>query len=176
MLIELLRSRRSVRAFTDQQVEQEKLDLLIEAALRSPHSPGKAPWRLFVVRDAETIARLAEAKAHGASFVKGAPLAIVICADPAISDVWVEYSSAVAMLVHLEAHDLGLGSCWVQIRDRKRADGQSAEDYVVELLGADPSLAVEAIVAIGYAAEEKEGRPAEELPFEKVSFTEAPGA
>jgi nitroreductase len=170
MLIELLRSRRSIRAFSDQPVEQEKLDLLIEALLRAPAQQGKPPWAFVVVRDRETIAQLSLAKASGSAFLKGASLVVVVCADPQISDVWVEYASIATLLLHLEAHDLGLGSCWVQVRLRTHDGGRSAEEHIAEVLGLDPALAVEAMVAVGYPTETKTGHPTSSLPYEKVSF------
>jgi nitroreductase len=170
MLIELLRSRRSIRAFSDQPVEQEKLDLLIEALLRAPAQQDKPPWEFVVVRDRETIAQLSLAKASGSAFLKEASLVVVVCADPQISDVWVEYASIATLLLHLEAHDLGLGSCWVQVRLRTHDGERSAEEHIAEVLGLDPALAVEAMVAVGYPTETKTGHPTSSLPYEKVSF------
>jgi nitroreductase len=170
MLIDLLRSRRSIRAFSDRPVEQEKLDLLIEAMLRAPVQPGKPPWEFVVVSDRKTIAQLSLAKAHGSAFIEGAALVVVVCAHPQISDVWVEYASIATLLLHLEAHDLGLGSCWVQVRLREHDGRQSAGEYITELLGLDPATAVEAMVAVGYPAEAKSGHPTSALPYDKVSF------
>src|SRR5664280_33315 len=150
MLIEVLRSRRSIRAFSGQPVEQEKLDLLIEAMLRAPAQPGKPPWEFVVVRDRETIAQLSQAKASGSACLKEAALVVVVCGRPQISDVWVEYASLATLLLHLEAHDLGLGSCWVQVRLRTHDGERSAEEYIAEVLGLDPAMAVEAMVAVGY--------------------------
>jgi nitroreductase len=170
MLIDLLRSRRSIRAFTDQPVEQEKLDLLIEATLRAPAQQGKPPWEFVVVRDRETITQLSLAKANGSAFIKEAALVVVVCAHPQISDVWVEYASIATLLLHLEAHDLGLGSCWVQVRLREHDKQRSAEQYIAEIIGLDRATAVEAMVAIGYPAETKAGRPTSSLPYDKVRF------
>ena len=170
MLIDLLRSRRSIRAFSERPVEQEKLDLLIEAMLRAPASAGKAPWEFVVVRDSETIARLSLAKPQSCAFLKDAALVVAVCAHPQIADVWVEYAAIATLLLHLEAHDLGLGSCWVQVRLRAHDGQRSAEQYIAEVLGLDPAMAVEALVAIGYPAEEKAGHPTSSLPYDKVSF------
>ncbi|MBW6521714.1 MAG: nitroreductase family protein [Desulfoarculaceae bacterium] len=170
MFVDLLRVRRSVRKFQDQPVEKEKLDILIEAVLRSPSSRGLKPWEFVVVQDKELLARLAQAKPHGASFVKNAPLAIVVCADPAKCDVWVEDCAIAAILLHLAATDLGLGSCWVQIRLREHTSGRPAEDYVAELLTLKPGMVVEAIIAIGYPAETLAGHPRSSLLEQKVSF------
>jgi len=169
MLIDLLRVRRSIRRFTDQPIEAEKLDLLLEAALRAPSSKGNTPWEFIVVTDRERLSKLAVAKAHGATFLQGAPLAIVVCADPAKSDVWVEDASIAATLIHLQATDLGLGSCWVQIRLRQREDATSSQTYLADLLGLPEGMMVLAIVGIGYPVDSKSGHPHSSLCFNQVS-------
>ena len=170
MLIDLLRARRSIRKFTGQPVEPETVDLLLEAALRSPSSKGTNPWELIVVTDPEMLQQLAAAKAHGAAFLQGAPLAIVVCADPAKSDVWVEDASIAATLIHLEAADLGLGSCWVQIRLRQRGDGSDSQTFLADLLSLPKGMMVLAIIGIGHPADSKSGHPRSSLPFNQVSF------
>lgn len=170
MLIELLKKRRSIRQFQDKPVEKEKIDTLVEAMLRSPSSRSLNPWEFVVVTDPGLLGALAKSKLHGSSFVKNAPLAVVVCADPGKSDVWIEDCSIAALILHLEAADLGLGSCWVQIRMRKHGEGVSSENYVKQLLGLRDEMVVEAIVAIGYGNEEKAGHPDSSLLFEKVSY------
>ncbi len=170
MLIDLLRARRSIRRFKEQPVEQEKLDLLLEAALRSPSSKGNNPWEFIVVTDRQQLEKLSVAKAHGATFLNKAPLAIVVCADPAKSDVWVEDAAIAATLLHLQATDLGLGSCWVQIRLRQREDLTSSQHYLADLLGLPEGLMVLAIVGIGYPVESKSGHPQSSLCTNQVSY------
>lgn len=170
MFVELLRQRRSVRRYQARPVPDETVALLVEAALRAPSSRGNRPWEFIVVRDPDTLERLSLAKRHGSSFLKGAPLAIVVCADPAKSDVWVEDASIAAAIVHLAAADLGLGSCWIQIRERPHDDHRSADRYVAGLLGLREGLAVEAIIAVGYADEAKAGHPTRTLLFDRVSY------
>jgi nitroreductase len=168
MFFDLIARRRSIRRYKDQSVEEEKIERLIEAALRAPSSRDLNPWEFVVVTDREKIVRLAQAKPHGASFLKRAPLAIVVCADPQASDVWVEDASIAAIYLHLAAVELGLGSCWIQIRLRQHDTQLSSEAYVAEVLDLRPGLSVSAIVAIGYPAEEKSPHPRERLPFAKV--------
>ena len=170
MLIDLLRKRRSIRKFENRPVEKETVGQLVEALLRAPSSRGFNPWHFVVVQDPETLGRLSTAKPHGASFLKGAPLAVVICADPSVSDVWVEDASIASIICHLAAADLGLGSCWIQIRKRSHESGKGAGEFIGELLNLPENLEVESIVAIGHPAEEKKGHPAGELQREKVSF------
>lgn len=170
MLLELLRKRRSIRRFADRPVEKEKIEKLVESMLRSPSSRSLNPWEFVVVTDPAKIGELGAAKVHGSSFMAKAPLAVVICADPQKCDVWVEDCSIATLLVHLAAADLGLGSCWVQVRMREHASGISAEDYVKQALGLDDQLVVEAMVAVGYSAEEKPGHPQSSLLYDRVRY------
>ena len=170
MFLDLMTRRRSIRRYQPRPVEQEKIDQLVETALRAPSSRGSTPWEFVVVTDPETITLLSQAKPHGAAFLKGAPLAIVVCADPKISDVWVEDTAIAALSLHLAATDLGLGSCWIQIRLRNHDENQSASARVAEILGLRPGLEVAAIIAIGYAQEEKRPHPKASLQYEKVRF------
>jgi nitroreductase len=170
MFIDLLRSRRSIRQFLQKPVEREKIDLLVEAVLRSPSSRSLNPWEFVVVTDRQLIGQLARAKAHGSSFMKNAPLAIVVCADPGKCDVWIEDCSIAALIAHLAAADLGLGSCWIQIRLREHDTTTSAESHVKKVLGLRDGLVVEAMIAIGYAGEQPQGHPSSSLLFERVSY------
>lgn len=170
MFIDLLRKRRSIRQFQDRIVEKEKLDILLEAMLRSPSSRGLNPWEFIVVTDKDAISRLARSKTHGSAFLENAPLAIVVCADPEKSDVWVEDTSIASLILHLCSTDLGLGSCWIQIRKRQHDDRTGAEEYVLDTLGIDPAKNVEAIVAIGYPKEEKPGHESTTLLYDRISY------
>lgn len=140
--------------------------------LRSPSSRSLNPWEFVVVDDTEIITALSQAKPHGATFMKNAPLAIVVCGDPQKCDVWVEDCSIASLLLHLAAADLGLGSCWVQIRMRQHQSGQEAGDYVAQQLGLKEGLQVEAIVAIGYPKEEKAGHAKDTLLYDRVSHNQ----
>lgn len=170
MLLEILRKRRSIRRYTSREVEQEKVEYLIESMLRSPSSRSLNPWEFVVVDDPLILQQLSQAKPHGAAFIKDAPLAIVVCAHPEKCDVWIEDCSIASTLLHLAASDCGLGSCWIQIRLRHHSEDQSAGEYVADLLGLAEDMEVEAIVAIGYPAEEKSGHPKETLLYERVNF------
>jgi nitroreductase len=170
MFHSLIRTRRSIRQYENKPIEAEKIDLLLEATLRPPSSNNRQPWEFVVVTDKELLEQLSNAKPHGAGFLKDAAMGIVVCADPGKCDVWVEDASIAATFIHLAAASLGLGSCWIQIRKRENADGRQAGERVAELLGLPDALEVEAIIAVGYPAEEKAPHPQEALPFEKISY------
>lgn len=170
MLLSLLRKRRSIRRFQPRPVEREKIDTLVETLLRSPSSRGLNPWEFVVVTDPALLAKLARSKEHGAAFLNGAALAVVVCADPERCDVWIEDCSIAATLLQAVAEELGLGSCWVQIRLRQHGGGRTAEHYVRELLQIPESLMVASIVALGYPDESKPPHPENSLQYDKVHF------
>lgn len=168
MFLSLIQKRRSIRKYLEKPVEAEKIDALVEAALRSPSSRGFNPWEFVVVTDKTLLEKLSKAKPHGASFLKNAPLGIVVCADPEKCDVWVEDASIASIFIHLAAESMGLGSCWIQIRKRMHDQTTTAQAYIRDLLNIPENLNVEAIVAIGYPGEKKPPHLKEELQYEKV--------
>lgn len=167
-MLNILKNRRSIRKFTTAQVELHKVENIIKAGLWAPSSKSKDPWQFVVVDTPELIESLSNCKPFGAGFLKGAPLAIVVCADETQSDVWVEDASIAATLMQLQAEQEGLGSCWIQIRERMREQTQSAEEYVQQLLEIPAQFRVLSIIAIGYAQKEKPGHAEDQLKFEKV--------
>jgi len=167
-VIELLRNRRSIRQYLDRAIEPETVQLLTEAILRAPSSRNIDPWEFVFVDDRDLLARLAVCKPHGASFLEHAPLGIVVCGDGDASDVWVEDCSIASILVQMAAQSLGLGSCWVQVRNRQYNDRIASEQYVQDVLGIPMPIRVESIIAVGYPAEEKPPRTRESLKSSKV--------
>lgn len=168
MFYQLIESRRSVRNFQEKPVEPEKIDMLVEAALRPPSSKGLNPWEFIIVTERELLEKLSTSKPHGASFLKHAPLGIVVCGNPQISDVWVEDCSIASTYILLAAESLGLGACWIQIRNRSYNETTSAQDYISDTLNIPAGLLVESIIAVGYPDKKKPPHTSEELQFEKV--------
>lgn len=169
-MIELVRTRRSIRSYTKEAVDRQSLELLVETLLRAPSSRNINPWEFVVVEDRSLLEGLSIAKKHGSSFLKGSPLAIVVCADGTKSDVWVEDCSIASILVQMTAQSLGLGSCWIQIRQREHDEATSSEAFIQELLGLPAHLKVEAIISIGHPAEKRPPLGAEALQYDKISY------
>jgi len=167
-MIELLRARRSMREYTDQPIEPGKLELLKEAVLRSPSSRNLDPWEFIFVDDRQLLKKLAACKPHGADFLAQAALGIVICANSQESDTWIEDCTIAAILAQMVAQSLGLGSCWVQVRNRKSDDETTSERYVQKLLRVPEHIKVESIIAVGYPAEKREPLPRADLKDAKV--------
>lgn len=167
-MIELLRTRRSIRKYQNKKIESEKLEILKEALLRSPSSRSIRPWQFYFVEDRELLAKLSLSKQHGSSFLKNASLGIVICGEEDKADTWIEDCCIASIIVQLTAHSLDLGTCWIQIRNRKHDDSQMAEEYIRNLLDLPENLKIQSIISLGYPDEFKEGVPKEKLDYSKI--------
>jgi nitroreductase len=171
-MLELLQQRRSVRTYKPQPVEPEKIATLSEALLRAPTSRNFQPCEFVLVDDPKKLQQLATAKSHGTSFFASAPLAVVIAADPTVSDVWVEDCSIAAIIVQLAAESLGLKSCWAQLRLRKHDDKTSASEFVRQLAGLPEGMEVPMVIAVGYPDGDVPGHPREELSDKKIHYNQ----
>ncbi len=167
-MIELLRKRRSIRKYTGEAIDKISRELLIEALLRAPSSRDIKPWEFIVVDDPKLLSKLSEAKEHGSQFLRAAQLGIVVCADSTKSDVWIEDCSIAAILVQMVAVSLGLGSCWIQIRNRKYKEKKTSEKYIRDILGLPSQIKVESIISIGYPGETRKPVAKSELQYTKI--------
>ena len=165
---ELIKNRRSMRKFTDEELTQDQVVALLKAALMSPSSKRSNPWQFIVVDDKETLQKLSMCKEMGASFLKDAALAIVVMADPLASDVWIEDAAIASLMIQLQAEDLGLGSCWIQVRERFTATGIPSGDFVHNVLEIPLQLQVLSIVAVGHKGMERKPFNEEHLQWEKI--------
>jgi nitroreductase len=170
--LELVVDRRSHRKFTDENISEEHIQQLLDAALMAPTSKGLHSYSFCVVENKELLLLLSQAKAMGSQFVADAKCAIVVMAEPKISDVWIEDASTAAMTILYQAEDLGLGACWVQIRDRQDANGTDSESIVRDILSLPESKRVVCLIAIGHKGMERKGQNLEKiaaLKAEKVT-------
>lgn len=165
---DLVKNRRSIRKYQPRAVEAEKIECITRAALMSPASKRSNPWEFIVVQDHDMLRRLSECRPNGSKLVEGTPLGIVVIADTIKSDVWIEDASIAALMIQLQAQDLGLGSCWVQVYNREKEEGLTAEEYIRQLLGIPAHYAVLNIVSIGYPDEERKPYDEAKLPYEKI--------
>lgn len=170
MLLEMLYKRRSIRRYHPRPVEEEKRDRLIQALLLAPSSKNKRPWEFIVVENRETIIKLMGCKPKGQAPLREAPLLFAVLGIPAKSDVWIEDTSIASILLQLEAEELQLGSCWIQIRNRLQESGAPSEKLIREILAIPEEYSVEALVTVGYPAETPDPRSPADLPSGKVHY------
>ena len=139
--------RSSVRSYKTTDVEEDKVNKVLEAARLSPSASNRQEWRFIVVRNKEAKKKLAKA-AFGQSFIGEAPVVIVACGTESKSVMGcgqpthtVDVSIACAFMI-LQAYELGLGTCWI---------GAFKEDETKKILNIPEHVRVVAMTPLGYS-------------------------
>jgi nitroreductase len=166
--LELVTNRRSVRQYTEDALSPGEVERIMKAALMSPTSKNSRSWQFVLVEDRETLKKLAACKSSGAVFIEHCALAVVVMTDPLLSEAHVEDATIAATYIQLQAEDLGLGTCWCQIKGRETSDGYESDQYVRDLLDIPLQLSIGCIITVGHKA--RTGKPHDEakLQWEKL--------
>ena len=168
-MYEDLLTRRSVRKYTDRQVEDALLDKVLEAGLYAPTGMNNQAPILVAVRDKETRDKLSRMNAAvmgatGDPFY-GAPCVIVVLTDPERM-TWVEDGSLVLGNLMNAAHSLGLGSCWIH-RAKECFDTPEGKE-LLKAWGVPENYRGIGNCILGYAAEEPATKPRKEGRIIKI--------
>jgi nitroreductase len=151
--LDLLFGRRSIRVYSPGEVSAPALNKLLEAGMAAPSAMTKDPWRFIVVRDRQTLSKLA-ALHPGAAMLSSAAMAIVVCGDldaafeRQLSYLLQDCSAAIQNLL-LAAHAQRLGACWVGIHP-----GEPLIKQVKELLSLPSSVVPVAAISLGQPGEQ----------------------
>ncbi|AVM51567.1 nitroreductase [Bacteroides zoogleoformans] len=172
---DLIKKRRSMRKFTKEDLTQEQVVALMKAALMAPASKRSNSWQFIVVDDKEKLKELSFCKEQASQFIADAALAVVVTADPLASDVWIEDAAITSIYLQLQAEDMGLGSCWVQVRERFTAAGVPSNEYVHEVLDIPLQLQVLSVIAIGHKGMERKPFDEDHLQWEKIHLNKYGG-
>lgn len=170
MLMDLMKQRRSIRKYTDKKIENEKIEALKQAALLSPTSKNKQGWEFIFIENKDTLEKLSKVKNKGGFMVKDAALAIVVTVKSIDNDVWIEDGSIAATHIYLMAEELGLGCCWMQLRNRYKDDEGTikATDLTRELLSIPEGMEVLCLLSIGHKSEEPKPTNLDDLKNNKI--------
>lgn len=164
----LVQKRRSHRSFFEDDISADDVQVILRAALMSPTSRNKQSWEFVVVDDRLTLEKLADAKDAGAEFLRRSAFAVVVLGNPAENDCWIEDGSIAAYSMQLQAEDLGLGSCWAQMRGRGLSDGTSADDVIHGVLDIPAEFRVLCVVGFGRKRNAAGLRDEDTLKWENV--------
>lgn len=163
-LMDLIEKRKSIRSYKPQDVEEEKLNYILQAFRKAPSAKNLQPWKLIVVKDKKKISDLSIA-CNNQTFISEAPILIVACAkeDEAygvmggyMNSYPVDIALALEHLI-LAATEKGLGTCWI---------GAFKEKLVKDLLDVPDNVRVVAITPVGYPA--IEGRTRGRKPISEI--------
>jgi nitroreductase len=155
-ILETIFKRRSIRKYSDQPVEPEKLDLLLQAAMAAPSAMNCKPWEFVVVTDPEKLVQFRKRLIFGN---RNAPAAIVVCGNPSLSTnpvarlFWVQDCSLAGENILIAAAGLGLGTVWVGVHPVWEFVGVVRK--IVEL---PKHITPLGLLYVGYPAEEKPAR------------------
>ena len=141
----------SIRKYQEKNIEQEKVEQMLRAAMAAPSACNQQPWEFYVVTDVQMIEKLSKTSPY-AGCAKGAPLVFVPCyrKEGIAPDYFeIDLSAAVENLL-LEADNLGLGAVWMGI-----APDAGRMNAVREVLDIPQTLEPFALVPCGYPAEER---------------------
>ncbi|MBM7562841.1 nitroreductase family protein [Fusibacter tunisiensis] len=142
----MFKTRRSIRKYKDIPIENDKLDMILQSTLCAPTSKNRRPWEFIVVQDKSTLNQVSKVREVGSAFLKDASCAILVLANTSLSEVWIEDTSIAGFAIQLAAQEQGLGSCWVQIRERNHNEIISASDYLKDLLNIPDNFEVACII------------------------------
>ena len=167
-MLQTILNRRSVRQYTDEPIPEEKLNAILYAGLAAASSKNRRPWEFVVVRDRAMLDALGDCRPGASNLLSKCQAAIVVCADAEAVDVWVEDCGSAMTQMHLMADAIGVGSCWLQVRLRKAADGRDTADVVRQLLGIPGKYGVMAILTLGMPESHPDPHTVDELLLEKI--------
>jgi len=145
--IELLKTRRSIRAYTPQAVPREIIEDIIDCGRLAPTARNEQPWEFVVVTDKAVRSRIAQAADYG-RFIAEAPVCVAVLSRQ--TKYYLEDGSAATLNILLAAHAHGLGACWVA------GDKKPYAARVVQMVGAPEDYRLISLVSIGYPAEKPE--------------------
>ena len=134
----------------------------------APTSKNSHSWQFVVVEDKNKLCQLAACKKHGAAFLNGCVMAVVVMGDTSVNDAWIEDASIASIFMQLQAEDLGIGSCWCQVRNRLTVTGCKSEQYVCDLLDIPYHFGVLSIIGFGHKDQDQAPIDESNLLWEKV--------
>lgn len=160
-LRDIIRSRRSIREYTAQIPQEKDIDRILDAGRWAPSGLNNQPWRFLPVRERSVLSFLAGCTKYR-RIIMSAPCAILVFLDNADSynrDKDLMAIGACIQNMLLEAHALGLSTCWLgEILNQKKR--------VHEHFALDADLELAAVITLGYADEDITQRPRK--PLEKL--------
>lgn len=114
---DVIRERRSIRKYkADQDIPQDHIQMMLEAAMMAPSACNTRPWEFFVTKSVDVKEQLMGAQPYS-KMLKTAPMAIVVCGRPDLQEgvcntYWPQDCGAAIQNILLQAKDLGYGTCW----------------------------------------------------------------
>ena len=165
--IKTIRDRRSIRKYRSDAVDEETLQIILQAGRWAPSASNKQPWHFIVIKNTETREKLASIHPYG-RFMRESPVVVVALGDPKKHPRYhvADPHQAVQNML-LAAHSQGLATCWMGVRDT------DLEPLFREILDVPDDLRVICSVSIGHGDQE---RTSTRFPLEDIVSWEKYGS
>jgi nitroreductase len=150
--LQIIFSRRSIRKYTDEPVSETDVIRLLEAGMAAPSAMNRRPWHLVAVTDKEVIQTIAQSPPYSRTLID-APLVIVVCGDPSVSDWWLQDCTLATQNILVAAAGLGLGGVFLGCHDKPEREGP-----IRQALAIPDEIGMASVLCIGHPAEHKEPR------------------
>lgn len=167
-MLGVIKKRRSIRKYKKKEVEQEKLNEILKAAMYSPSAMNRRPWEFIVVKDRDLKNKLSKATPW-CGFVKDAPMVLVVGGHGENSYWYIDCSIA-AEAIYLEVENQGLGTCFCQVLGGKTPFLKDSEEYLKQLIGIPNNIRILCLMPIGYPDEGKEEHNEKEFDKKKIHY------
>ena len=165
--MESIFKRRSVRKYKEQQVEKEKIEKLLRAAMQAPSARNQQCWEFIVVEDKEKLNQLSN-MGPNAKLIENAPLAIVVLGNEermTCKEYWEQDLGASTQNILLEAVNLNLGSVWIGTAPHK-----DRMDHVSNIFNLKENLKPFCIISIGYPLDDNANKFIDRFDETRVQY------
>lgn len=170
--LEAIKARYSVREYLEKEIEEDKIEAILEAGLASPSAVNCQEWEFIVVKDKATLEKMSKANGGAGEPVRKAAMAILICCDmnktfPRARDYWVIDGAIAGENMAIAATSLGIGSCWIGTYPQlEKVEGQR------KIFNLPENIIPHSVLTFGYPKEGKEksrdfAKLKEKVHFEK---------
>jgi len=169
-LLQVALRRRSVRKYSNKELNEVIINEIIKVGLLAPSSFGHKPVRFVVIRDKDKIKQVGECKRMGGSQINSADTVIAVIvktANKRDAEFWIEDGAIASAYILLAAEQYGVGACWVHIRNRMGRNKTSDEE-IRALLNVPDGYTVLNLISLGEKAEQKRAYTKQDIDYSKV--------
>ena len=161
-VLKAIRNRRTIRRFKSNPIDEEMLQMILEAGRWAPSFSNLQPWKFIVIRDPGLKTSLDKEARQSVLHlgINQAPVVILVCVDRRTDPIHaIEAGAAATQNMTLAAHSLGLGAGWIGIW------GTEAETSIQKLLKLPETVRVVSLLPVGVPDESPDGhrKPLQEL-------------
>ena len=142
--IEVIKSRRSIRAYEKKAIPKKAIEELIECGRLAPSAKNKQPWEFVAITEKQTLSKLASIMVYGEFIRDAAACILVLCED---TEFYLEDGCAATENILIAAKSQGIGTCWIA------GDKKEYVKKVLDAVKAPGGYRLVSVISLGYSQE-----------------------